>query len=77
VNPKDFVSKDKNVSKSRKGKRQYLKDSESRSMMKELEEFFSSKVEAPLFKHGKWQKIETLINEGIFLLCKYLRKELA
>ena len=33
LNQKDFVSKDESVSKSRRGKRQYLKDSLTRSIM--------------------------------------------
>jgi hypothetical protein len=44
-------------------------------MMKELESFFESKVEIPLIRHGKSQKIETLINEEVLLLAKYLRDE--
>jgi hypothetical protein len=44
-------------------------------MMNELEKFFESKVEIPLIRHGKKQRIETLINEETLLLAKYLRDE--
>ncbi len=48
LNPKDFISKDESVSRNRKGKRQYLKDSMTRHMMRELDEFFLSRVEISL-----------------------------
>ena len=75
LNQKDFVSKDESVSKSRRGKRQYLKDSLTRSIMGELDEFFMSRVKIPAMRHGKSQAIETLISEEVLLLAKYLRNE--
>ena len=75
LNPKDFISKDESVSRSRKGKRLYLKDSKTRRMMRELDEFFLSRVEIPAIRHGSSQAIETLINEESQLLAKYLRNE--
>jgi CRISPR-associated protein Cas1 len=53
---RDFIVKSENMSRKRRGKRQYL-------MMKELERHFESKVDIPLIRVGKRQKIETLINE--------------
>jgi len=44
-------------------------------MMKELDRFFESKIEIPLIRHGKKQRIETLIKEETLLLAKYLRCE--
>jgi len=44
--------------------------------LKELEKYFESKVEIPLIRHGKNQRIETLINEEALLLAKYLRGEI-
>ncbi len=44
-------------------------------MMRELNEYFESKVEIPLIRHGKKQRIETLINEEALLLAKYIRNE--
>jgi hypothetical protein len=44
-------------------------------MMRELESSFELKVEIPLIKHGKRQRIETLINEETLLLAKYTRNE--
>jgi len=72
---KDFTDKSEIVSRNRKGKREYLNDKETRRMMKELQEYFESKIEIPLIRHGKRQRIETLINEEALLLAKYLRNE--
>jgi CRISPR-associated protein Cas1 len=72
---RDFMVKRESVSRKRKGKREYLNDAETRRMMKELQGFFESKVEIPLLRHGKRQRIETLINEEALLLAKYLREE--
>ncbi|MFC1804036.1 hypothetical protein ACFL0D_08770 [Thermoproteota archaeon] len=44
-------------------------------MMKELQEYLDSKIEVPLIRHGKRQRIETLINEEALLFAKYLRDE--
>ncbi|GAG20240.1 unnamed protein product, partial [marine sediment metagenome] len=74
-NLKDFISKEESVSRSRRGKRQYLKDSETRRMMGELDGFFLSRVEIPAMRHGKSQAIETLIKEEALLLAKYIRDE--
>jgi hypothetical protein len=61
--------------RAQKGKHEYLNNAETRRMMNELKGFFESKVEIPLIRHGKKQRIETLINEEALLLAKYLRKE--
>ena len=53
ISPKDFVSKDESVSRSRKGKRQYLKDSLTRRMMRELDDFFLSSVEIPAMRRAR------------------------
>ncbi len=45
-------------------------------MMKELERYFESKVDVPLIRQGKRQRLETLINEEAFLLVKYIRDEI-
>ena len=63
------------VARKRKGKREYLNDVETGRMMGKLDEFFRSKVDIPLIRHGKRQRIETLINEEALLLAKYLRDE--
>jgi hypothetical protein len=34
-----------------------------------------SKIEGPLIRHGKRQKLETPINEEALLLAKFLRDE--
>jgi len=72
---KDFTVKNESVSRKKKGKRVYLNDADTRHMMKELQEYFESKIEIPLIRHGKRQRIETLINEEALLLATYLRGE--
>ena len=52
LNQKDFISKDEGTSRKRKGKRQYLKDSLTRRMMGELDEYFTFRVEIPAMRHG-------------------------
>jgi len=72
---KDFMVKSEAVSRKRKGKREFLSDIKTREFLKELHEFFESKVDIPLIRHGKRQRIETLINEEVLMLAKYLRDE--
>jgi CRISPR/Cas system-associated endonuclease Cas1 len=71
---RDFTVKSESVSRKRKGKREYLNDAETRLMMKKLNEYFESKIDIPLIRHGKRQRIETLITEEV-LLAKFLRDE--
>jgi len=72
---RDFTVKSESASRKRKGKREYLNDVETKRMMREFEMYFESKVEIPLIRHGKRQKLETLINEEALLLAKHLRDE--
>ena len=72
---RDVTVKSENMSRKRKGEREYLNDAETRHMMKELERYFESKVEIPPIRHGKRQRIETLITEESLLLAKFLRDE--
>ena len=67
--------KNESVSRKTKGKREYLSDTDTKRMMKELDEFFESKVDIPLIRYGKRQRLETLIYEEVLLLAKYLRSE--
>ena len=71
----DFTVKSESVSRKRKGKREYLNDSETKRMMKEHKRYFESKIEIPLLRNGKRQRLETLINEEALLLAKYFRGE--
>ena len=75
LHKKDFTVKTEKISRRRKGKREYLKDSNTRDMLKELYGYLETKVEIPRIKHGKQQSIETLINEECLLLAKYIRDE--
>ena len=76
LKPKDFIVKIENLSRKKKGKRQYLNNNKTRDLMKRLQVFLESHVEIPRIKVGKKQTIETLINEEAFLLAKFLRDEL-
>jgi len=75
LKPTDFVLKDEDFSKKRKGKRQYLNEKMTNDFMIRLNAYFESKVEIPRIKVGKRQQIETLINEDALLLAKYIRDE--
>jgi len=61
--------------RARKGKREYLNDVKTKEMMRDLNDYFDTKIEIPLIRYGKRQRIETLINEEALLLAKYIRKE--
>ena len=74
---RDFTVKSEAASRSRMGKREYLNDAETRRMMRELGDYFESLVDIPRMRHGKRQRIETLINEEVLLVAKYLRYEIS
>ena len=46
-----------------------------KSMMNELDEYSISKIDVPLIRHGKRQRVDTLINEEARLLANNLRDE--
>jgi CRISPR/Cas system-associated endonuclease Cas1 len=71
----DFILKTEDLTRKKKGKREYLNNRLTRVLMKELNEFFESYIEIPRMKVGKKQTVETLINEQSLLLSKYLRDE--
>jgi CRISPR-associated protein Cas1 len=75
LKPSDFTTKTVEASKNRKGKREYLNDAKTKYMMRELNDYFDTKIKLPLIRFGKRQRIETLINEEALLLAKYIRKE--
>jgi hypothetical protein len=72
---KDFVMKNENFSTNRKGKREYLNDSLTHSLIRSLNEYFQTKVDVPGVRMGKSQEIETLINEEAMLFAMFLRNE--
>ncbi len=72
---RDFVSKAEDVSRSRRGRREYLNDVKTREFMVLLDDFFDTTIDVPRLKHGDRQSISSLINEEAQLLAKYLRKE--
>lgn len=70
---KDFTTKAERVSRTRKGKREYLNGNHTRQLMKQLNAFFEAIVEVPRMTVGGRQTIETLIREEALLLAKFLR----
>lgn len=70
---RDFTVKSESISRKRKGKREYLNDGETRRMMRELECYFELRVDIHAIRHGKRQRLETLINEETLLLAKFIR----
>jgi CRISPR-associated protein Cas1 len=71
----DFIMKSENLSTNRKGKREYLNDSQTNSLARSLTQYFQHKVEVPRIRMGKTQEIETLMNEEALLFAQYLRNE--
>jgi hypothetical protein len=72
---KDFIMKNEDFSTHRKGKREYINDSLTHNLVRNLNEYFKTEAEIPRIRMGKQQKIETLINEETLLLAQYLRNE--
>ena len=54
---RDFTIKRESVSRKKKGKREYLNDADTRRMMKELRDYFEMKIDVPLMRHGKTQRV--------------------
>ena len=75
LKPGDFIAKEVQTTRKRKGYREYLDDQKTREMMRELNDYFDTKIELPRIRSGKRQRIETLINEEVLLLAKHIRKE--
>jgi hypothetical protein len=75
LKPSDFNTKEVQASLKQKGRQEYLNDAKTKEMMRELNDYFTTKIEIPLIRYGKRQRIETLINEETLLLAKYIRNE--
>jgi CRISPR/Cas system-associated endonuclease Cas1 len=73
---KDFVVKTESRSRTKQGQRAYLNDASTSDLVKNIHEFFESKVEHPRTRVGTQQTITTLINEEAALYAKFLRGEL-
>lgn len=71
----DFMVKGERTTRKRWGKREYLNRSATRELEQSLDELFEKLVEVPRIRHGRRQTLETLINEEVLLLAKYLRNE--
>jgi CRISP-associated protein Cas1 len=75
VSKRDFATKAESVNRRRKGKREFLNDSETREFTRGLNMFFELMVEVKRLRNGERQTVETLINEEAQLFAKYLRGE--
>jgi CRISPR-associated protein Cas1 len=75
IKPKSFILKTESISRSKKGKRQYLNEDCTRNLLTGMNRFFSTEIEVPRIRHGMRQEIETLICEEALLFAKYLRNE--
>jgi hypothetical protein len=65
--------KHEDYSRNKIGQRQYLNDSATGDLTRDLYDYFESMVEVDRIRHGKRQTIDTLINEEALLLAQYLR----
>jgi CRISPR-associated protein Cas1 len=72
---KDFMMKREDYSKDKVGQREYLNDSATGDLARNLYNYFETSIEIARMRHGKRQTIETLINEEALLLAQYLRDE--
>jgi len=75
LHKQDFAVKNEDFSANRKGKREYLKDFQTHSFVKSLNQYFENKIVLPRVRRGEQQEIETMINEEALLLAMYLRNE--
>jgi len=75
ISKKDFKMKTESASHGKKGKREYLTDSETKTLLDEFNRFFETRVEVKRIRNGDQQTLETLINEEALLFAKYLRRE--
>jgi CRISPR-associated protein Cas1 len=71
----DFIRRNEDYSTNRKGKREYLNDSQTRDLLNGLNKYFKSMIRIPRIRMGEQQEIETLLSEEALLLAKYLRNE--
>ncbi len=72
---KDFMTKSEGFSTRRKGKREYLNELHTRTLLKGSNQYFQTKVSIPRIRMGDKQEIETLINEEALLFAMFLRQE--
>jgi len=63
------------MTRTKKGKRVYLRATQTRDLMKQLDTFFESTVEIPRIQVGKKQSIESLMNEEALLFANFLGNE--
>ena len=75
ISKKDFNLKTESASHGKRGEREYLTDSETKTLLDELNRFFELRVEVNRIRNGEHQTLETLINEEALLFAKNLRKE--
>jgi len=75
LKPSDFVMKSESVGDKKIGKREYLNDLNTTKMLRNLNEYFSIKVNVPRIRRGDCQEIETLICEEALELARYIRNE--
>jgi hypothetical protein len=72
---RDFVTKAEGFSPNRKGKREYLNESQTSCLIKSLNQYFQTRVRIPRIRIGDRQEIETLMNEETLLFAMFLRRE--
>mgnify|MGYP000097144261 CR=1 FL=1 len=72
---KDFIFKKEWFSSNRLGKRRVLSKDKTKEFIVRIYGLWERKVAIPRIRHGKKQTVETLINEEVLLIAKYLRNE--
>jgi hypothetical protein len=72
---KDFVLVTDFMMHLKMGKRVHLCEFETNDLAEDLNMLFERVVEVPRIRHGSRQTLDTLINEEVYLLAKFLRHE--
>ena len=75
LHKKDFVLVTDCMMQLRMGKRIHLCEFETEDLAEGLNSIFERPVEIPRIRHGRKQKLDTLINEEAYLFAQYLRNE--
>jgi CRISPR-associated protein Cas1 len=72
---RDFTLKSEKASCRKKGKREYLKDIETRYFAVKLNGYFEATIDVPRIRVGNRQTVETLISEEALSFAQFLREE--
>jgi len=76
LHKKDFIMKNQLISRKKYGKRQFLNDNKTTQLLKDLYEYFETKIKLPRIRYGEKQTIESLIGEETLKLASFIRNNI-